>query len=76
MKRDYRVYLLIGICLMGLGALLIGYAVQPLQTPGESLRFALAGILLALLLLVGLEYVTRCRQAEDSRRPYDRKRWL
>ncbi len=78
-------YLVIGLTLLGLAALLIAYLLEPLRGQGlghfqpgaaGAPRHGLAAILFVVLILLLVENIVEERRAEDDCRPYDRRRWL
>ncbi len=72
-------YLIIGLTLLGLVALLVAYVLEPLPVqpgPAGAPRHGLAAILFVVLILLLVENVVEERRAEDDCRPYDKRRWL
>ncbi len=74
-------YLVIGLTLLGLAALLLAFLLEPLPghfQPASSSapRHGLAAILFVVLILLLVENVVEERRAEDDCRPYDKRRWL
>ncbi len=72
-------YLVIGLTLLGLAALLLAFVLEPLPVQPDHAgtpRHGLAAVLFVVLILLLIENIVEERRAEDDCRPYDRRRWL